>query len=174
MKPRSVSLHRGLCFLETKTRNMKQKEISIHRQLTVFFSDTALATRGFRPVITAKDAQQLKRAIDLNIFSKTKFEQIILYFLADKSYKNLGPSIATMLSSTVLNSLQNKAINRVQFYKEIDEYVVRYLKTKKTEQTEGGAKIADLIKQLKEKLQIKTNSPRAPVKAPGEGLFTNY
>ena len=35
MKPRSVSLHRGLCFLETKTRNMKQKEISIHRQLTV-------------------------------------------------------------------------------------------------------------------------------------------
>lgn len=149
------------------------KKISAHRQLVVFFSDTALATRGFRPKITAKDARLLKNALDLNIFNQDDFEQIMLYFLADKSYRNLGPSIATMLSSTVLNSLRNKALNRAQFYKELDSYVMRLFRNKQAPQksgvkvNRGFVSMADMLQELANKMTLnKSAAPRAPVEPP--------
>lgn len=149
-----------------------EKKQSVHNQLITFFSDTALATRGFRPQITAKDAQQLKRAINLNIFSQIRFEQIILYFLADKSFRNLGPSIATMLSSTVLNSLRNKALNRNEFYKEVFLYSSRYI-SRTTFVNEPGFKgLPDMLANLSAQLSYsKANAPRAPVEKRAVGLF---
>lgn len=147
-----------------------EKEISAHRQLVDFFSDTALATRGFRPQITAKDTQNLKRVLSLGILDQSQLEQIFLYFLADRSYRNAGPSIATILSATFLNSLRNKTINRAQFYKELDGYAAQYIKRAPKKYTDGPVAIGDLIGQLAAKLSLnKANPPRAPVVPRGGG-----
>lgn len=152
---------------------MKQiKEPSMHKKLITFFSDTTLAVRGFRPAISPKDAQNLKRVIDLDIISQTRFEQLMLYFIADKNYRNLGPSIATMLSATVLNSLRDRAINRNQFYKELEEYTTRYLNNQQSKRQEldddaihEPVSISSIIGKLLSKLSFVTgNQPRAPVK----------
>jgi len=132
------------------------KEKTTHRKLIEFFSNTTLKTRGFRPRISPKDAKQLKNILDANIMQQTQIEKMILYFLADKSYKNLGPSIATIMSSTVLNSLINKMRNREQFYKELDEYVTRYFSSSiQIIQKEQTVDIASQLEALKLKLSIK-------------------
>lgn len=144
-----------------------------HKQLVTFFSDTALATRGFRPTITAKDAQQLKRVMDLGILDQSRMEQLMLYFLADRNYKNLGPSLATIFSGTILNSLRNAALNREKFYKELDGYAMRYLvrkapSEKRTstdpEEPRGAVSMADLLQKLASQMTLnKSAAPRAPV-----------
>lgn len=123
--PIAPSAVRGFVFL--RKQNMS-KEISMHKQLIGFFSDVALRARGFRPMIAPRDAAQLQRVLKLNILDQSHWEQIILYYLADRSFKNLSPSIATMLSSTVINGLRNKMLNREQFYKELDTYQIRHVK----------------------------------------------
>ena len=133
-----------------------EKEKTTHRKLIEFFSDTALSTKGFRPMITERDAIRLKKVMDLKIFNESRMQQMMLYFLADKNFKNLGPSIATMLSATILNAIRNKAINRATFYKELDEYTSRYIhktvlpKDKKVdiEENTGAVSMADLLKDL--------------------------
>lgn len=143
-----------------------KKTIKPHKQLVTFFSDTAIATRGFRPAITPKDAQNLKRVLDLNILDQAQIEQLMLYFLADKNYKNLGPSLATIFSGTILNSLRNAAINRTKYYKELDEYAARYLRTRpKLVHTDGPTSIGDLIGRLASQMTLdRSNAPRAPVR----------
>lgn len=151
-----------------------------HNQTIKFFSDTTLKVRGFRPLITEKDAGRLKTVLKMNILSQEKVEQLILYFLADKNYKNLGPSLATLLSSTILNSLRDRTINRSQFYKELEAYSQRYLniKSKQTNANNTEEKkpesMANLIQQVIEKMKIQTsNLPRAPVVRVRQGsLFT--
>lgn len=108
--------------------NEIKKPKSVHKQLVEFFSDTCLATRGFRPKFSVADMGRLKKVLEENIIDQTHFEQIILFYLADKSFKNLSPSLATMLSANVLNGLRNKALNREQFYKEIELYATRYIR----------------------------------------------
>lgn len=156
---------------------MEPKKLSIHKQLVTFFSDTALKTRGFRPHIAPKDAQQLQRVMKLGIFDQSRMEQIMLYFLADKNYKNLGPSLATMFSGTILNSLRNAALNREKFYKELDGYAMRYLvrgapTTKRVAYDPednpgtGPVSMADLLAKLATQMTLnKSAAPRAPVVA---------
>lgn len=103
------------------------KRKTVHGKLVDFFSDTCLATRGFRPKFSVADMGRLKRALSEDIFDQSHWEQVILYFLADRNFKNLSPSLATMLSATILNGLRNAALNREKFYKEIDEYTQRYI-----------------------------------------------
>lgn len=132
-----------------------KKTISVHRQLVDFFSDMALTTRGFRPKITVIDTAHLKKTLELKYFDQIRMEQIMLYFLADRSYKNLGPSIKTVLSSTVLNSLRNKLINREQFFKELDGYAQRYLRR---ERKPNPTKVSmeSMLKELCSKMTIKS------------------
>ncbi len=133
-----------------------KKSKSEHRQLIEFFSDTALKARGFRPKISPKDARQLKNILETKIMKQTDFEKVILYFLADRSYKNLGPSIATIMSSTVLNSLINKMKNRVQFYKELEGYATQYFNSGLRVVVSGQmVDIAAQLEALKNKLSIK-------------------
>lgn len=146
---------------------------SVHNQLLTFFSDTALATRGFRPTITAKDAQQLKRVMALNIFNQSRMEQLMLYYLADRNYKNLAPSMATMFSGTILNSLRNAVLNREKFYKELEGYASRYIKLGKQEprceiESARPTSMAYLIEQLANKMSLnKSAQPRAPMRKVG-------
>jgi hypothetical protein len=164
------------------------KEISMHRQLIDFFSDVTLRARGFRPAIAPRDAGQLKRALNLEILTHSQWEQIMLYFLADRSFKNLSPSIATMLSSTVINGLRNKMLNREQFYKELDMYQYRHVKqenakhadlpvAEKTMKKSGMVSISDRLEELQKKLAFAlpkkppgkmATRPRAPAQV---GLF---
>lgn len=132
----------------------EKKELSTHRQLVIFFSDMALATRGFRPKITEKDASNLKKTLDIKYIDQTRLEQIMLYFLADRSFRNLGPSIATMLSATVINALRNKLVNRHQFYKELDQYADRYMKRERKPHPTQVPMDA-MLKELYEKLSVK-------------------
>jgi hypothetical protein len=137
-------------------RENKKKEKSEHRQLIEYFSDMTVKTRGFRPRISPKDARQLKNVLEFEILDQTQLEKIMLYFLADRSYANLGPSIATIMSSTVLNSLINKMKNRAQFYKELEEYATRYFGNGRGVIVSGQmVDIASQLEQLKEKLKIK-------------------
>lgn len=142
---------------------------SEHRQLVEFFSDTALVARGFRPTISPQDAVKLKKALSKNILDHSHWEQIMLYFLADRSFKNLSPTIYTMLSSTVLNGLRNKALNREQFFKELETYREVYVNRRegthsvkstyhshvveeKKQEPRGMVSIADKLKQLQERM----------------------
>lgn len=153
-------------------------QISVHRQIIDFFSDTALATRGFRPKISPADARRLKDVLNEDILTHAQLEQIILFFLADRRFRNLGPSIATILSSTVLNGLRNQVINGEQFYKELESYRERYLTKRKVDkQTEkrGPVLLADRLKELSERMaSLKTKLKSAPAKksrAGPVGLF---
>ena len=125
------------------------KEKSKHRQLVEYFYEVSKSARGFKPIVTAKDAGQLKRILELEILSVNEIEMLMLYFLADVSYRNLGPSIATMMSSTVLNSLINKLRNRAKFYRELEGYM-RHLPKKQGFKVSKDIdkKINDLISKL--------------------------
>lgn len=131
-----------------------KKIISVHRQLVDFFSDMAQQTRGFRPKITVVDTANLKKVTELPNFSQVRMEQIMLYFLADRSYRNLGPSIATMLSATVINSLKNKLLNRAQFYKELEQHADRYLKRER-KQHPGETSMQAMLQQLYQKFNYR-------------------
>lgn len=135
-----------------------KKEVAPFRLAIDFFSDTALKTRGFRPQITNADIGRLKAVSKAKILTLSKIEQLMLYFLADPSYRNLGPSIATMLSATVLNSLHNKLLNRAQFHKELDGYVMRVWQKPIAGQRVNDKEVVELkaaIEALKTKFTIK-------------------
>lgn len=181
--PRNLSVHfhvAGVLFLSDGFRRTMSKEISMHRRLIDFFSDVSLNARGFRPAISPRDAAQLKRALNLEILDHSHWEQVMLYFLADRSFKNLSPSIATMLSSTVINGLRNKMLNREQFYKELETYSARHLRKveeKPHTHTVGMVSISDRLQELSKKLSFtlpkkppdkKATRPRAPAQV---GLF---
>ena len=134
---------------------MNEIEKTVHRQLIEYWHDTTVKTRGFKPRISPKDAKQLKNVLDLKIFGQIELEKIMLYFLADPSYKNLGPSIATLLSSTVLNSLINKTKNRTQFYKELNGYADQYFaggKVLNSHKVDMVVRLEQLRKELTTKL----------------------
>jgi hypothetical protein len=154
--------------------NKKQeKEKTIHRQLVEFWSNTALKTHGIRPTISGKDAKNLQVILKAGFISQTNMEQIMLYFLASPSYRNVSPTISSMLHPTFLNSLRSKAVNRAQFHKELDQYVDRYLRNEPQEvrqqyyadnddEAKAPVSFADLIEKLKSKLTA-SNQPRAPM-----------
>lgn len=121
----------------------------------MFFSDTTLKTRRFRPKISPADARRLKDVLSEGILSQSQFEQVILYFLADKKFRNLSPSIATMLSSTVLNGLINCLMNRAQFYKELDGHRAMFLTERKETNIEGIDTLSEKLKKLREKMSVK-------------------
>jgi hypothetical protein len=157
------------------------KQKSVHHQLVEFFSDTALRARGFRPKITPADAMRLKQVLKEDILDQSHWEQVILFFLADRNYKKLSPSIATMLSSTILNGLRNQALNGEQFYKELEMYRYRYVKQEEgkheeIQPKEQGMKpvqgmLAEKLKALSEKMAMRPKwKPKAvPAKAPRAG-----
>lgn len=138
----------------------EKKVKSNHRQLIEFYHDMTLRVRGFKPRISPKDAKQLKNILELNILSKEELEKLILYFIADPSYNNLGPSMATMFSSTVINSLINKLKNRTQFYKELEQYASRYIpppvgmKHRKVIVSGQNVDIGSKVNELRKKLSI--------------------
>lgn len=143
----------------------------MHKQLVTFFSDTALSARGFRPKISPADVKRLQYVIRENILTQTQFEQIMLFFLADKRYRNLGPSIATMLSSTILNSLRNHAMNRETFYRELELYRAKYLQKNVPDEKGNTFDLAERIKKLSEKMSVLKSRTVSEKKTGEVGLF---
>lgn len=143
--------------MRMKQETKKTMSVSTHKQLVTFFSDTALKARGFRPSISPSDAKRLQYVVQENILSQTQIEQLMLFFLADRNYKNLGPSIATMLSSTILNSLRNRVLNSEKFYQELEVYRARYIndRTENIQESRSGAfALSERLKKLSEKMSV--------------------
>lgn len=109
---------------ETKVYASGSKEPSAHSQFIKFFDENCRKTRGIKPIITGKDARNLKRVLDLGMVNGNELEQIALYFLSDRYYKKFAPSISTFLSAGILNGLADSLKNRPTFWKEMDEYMV--------------------------------------------------
>ncbi len=76
-------------------------------------------------------------------------------FLPTEVTKNLGPSIATIMSSTVINSLINKMRNRAQFYKELEVHAGHYFGNGPPAIVSGQmVDIASKLEALKKKLTL--------------------
>lgn len=140
----------------------ERKAKSDHRELIEFFHDMTLKARGFKPRIGPKDAKQLKNILELGILDREEIEKLMLYFLADKGYRNLGPSLATMFSSTVLNSLVNKLKNRNEFYKELEGHASKHLapvrdKRQRSLNTRREVDIGAKVEALRKKLSMTNN-----------------
>lgn len=97
-----------------------------HSIFMAFWDRTVLATRGFKPKITAADGMNLKRVLDLGV-DESLLEQIALYYLAHHTFRTFSPSISTLLSAGILNGLLNRSKNDPEFRKDLDSYVERFI-----------------------------------------------
>jgi hypothetical protein len=128
-----------------------KKTDNYHKQFIDFWHEIVQKTRGIKPIITAKDAQNLKRIISMDILSQSQMEQLAVYFLAHYSFKKFSPSIATFLSSGILNGLLDRAKNDENFWKELDELTTRYIKQK---EITIPKEMVEKLNQLKQKLSM--------------------
>jgi hypothetical protein len=128
------------------------KQYKPHKQFIDFWYETCQRTRGVKPIITGRDAKNFKRVIDAGILSIEQIEQIATYFLAHPIFRKFSPSIATFLSAGILNGLMNQMKNNPNFWKEIDDFSVRYIKQPKEKVIPSD--LAQKLNQLKAKLAM--------------------
>ncbi|GIW70343.1 MAG: hypothetical protein KatS3mg101_1090 [Patescibacteria group bacterium] len=129
----------------------KNKTYKPHKQFIDFWYETTQRTRGIKPVITGKDAKNLKIVLDMCILSQSQLEQLAVYFLAHPTFRQFSPSIATFLSAGILNGLMNRMNNSDGFWRELDEFTVKYIRQPKTSFDERVAmveRLAELKKHL--------------------------
>lgn len=142
------------------------KPKSLHwRLLNEYWYPICQRARGVKkPVVTKQDAKNLKRVIDLGIYSEHEHEMHILIFLAHSDFKKFAPSISTAYSSGILNGIQNRMKNDPRFWQELDNLAQIYLR--KPVQTETVIMVEKLAR-LKEALVRKTNllTPQARTEA---------
>jgi len=142
-----------------KEEEQKKKPHKEHNQFIQFWHETTQRTRGIKPIITGKDARNLKRVLDMEILSQNQLEQLAIYFLAHPSFRKFSPSIATFLSAGIINGLMNRAKNDPEFWHEIDIFATRYIRepVKKTEPNELVERLAKLKTELfKSQLSFQT------------------
>jgi len=135
---------------EKKEEKQKKKPHKEHNQFIQFWHETTQRTRGIKPIITGKDARNLKRVLDMEILSQNQLEQLAIYFLAHPSFRKFSPSIATFLSAGIINGLMNRAQNDSEFWREIDIFAARYIRepVKKIESNELVERLAKLKTEL--------------------------
>ncbi len=100
------------------------KSPSAHRIFIDFWFAEVQKARGIKPIITGMDGKNLQRILKAGISSVT-LEQLAVYFLNHRSFKEFAPSISTFLSAGVLNGIQNRMQNREEFWKELDGFTQR-------------------------------------------------
>jgi predicted transcriptional regulator len=147
------SLKENVKAKQKQQKQVKTTQPSPHRQFVDFFYETVKKTRGIKPIITAKDARNLKRILDLAIIDQTTLEQLAVYFLAHPDFRNFAPTISTFLSQGILNGLQNRMQNDPNFWQEVSEFTSTYLR--KPNQTDA-AEIFKQVAKLKAHLFQKT------------------
>ena len=146
--------------LDTQKKG-KQREIKVfadgksaHSKFIKFFGEMTERIRGIKPKITGTDCRNLKGVLDLEIVSETELEQVALYFLSDRYYKKFAPSIAVFLSAGILNGLMDALENRPTFWKELNDYMVRYTNCQVTKSDDLAVRFAKM-KEMKEDIIIK-------------------
>lgn len=128
----------------------QQKTRKPHSQFVEFWHETCYRARGVKPVITGKDARNLKRVLDMKILSQSQLEQLAVYFLAHPTFRKFSPSIATFLSSGILNGLMNRSRNDGNFWKELDMFASSYVKEpEKSEKSVKSVK-SEMVERLAE------------------------
>lgn len=131
---------------------------SLHAQFVDFWHETTKTARGIKPLITGKDARNLKRVLNLAILTSAELEQLAVYFLASPHFLTFSPSLSVFLSAGILNGLQNRMKNSPDFWRELDGYASRYLR--KPAQTSPAPELAAKVEALKRKLFSMPFSPR--------------
>lgn len=107
--------------IKDKTNNINicdQK--SPHKKFIEFFYRETQRIRGIKPIITGKDAKNLKRIIDLGVVSIEDLEKMAVYFLMN--LKKFAPSISIFLSAGIFNGLMDKLRNDPEFWHSIENY----------------------------------------------------
>ncbi len=108
----------------TKENMRPAKAPTAHRQFIIFWNDEVQRARGIKPIITGRDARNLKRILDFGI-SRQTLEQSAVYFLRDYGFRKFAPSISTFLSAGILNGLLDQMKNRADFWKKLDDYAAK-------------------------------------------------
>jgi biotin operon repressor len=129
----------------------EEKQHKAHKQFIEFWYETTQKTRRIKPIITGKDARNLKRVLDLGILRQYELEQLALYFLAHYSFQKFSPSIATFLSAGIINGLMDRMQNNQEFWRELDEFTIRYLQKPKTSFDEKVVMV-ERLQELKKQL----------------------
>lgn len=106
-----------------------QKQKSPHTQFVQFWYDTVKSARGITYIKGIADMRNLKRVLDTGVIDEPTLEKLALFFLADYGFKKMSPTIAVFLSGGVLTGLQNTMRNNPDFWKTLDGYGQRYLKS---------------------------------------------
>ncbi|MCP6719713.1 MAG: replication protein [Patescibacteria group bacterium] len=141
--------------IASKSKNLKENKRSLHSQFIEFWHETTQRARGIKPVITGKDARNLKRVLDMGILNQYRLEQLAAYFLAHPTFRKFSPSIATFLSAGILNGLMNRMENDPNFWKELEVFAMRHLKPPsfgKTFTEENPSEMIERLARLKAKL----------------------
>lgn len=124
------------------------KTYSDHALFVRFFYESAKATRGVKPKITAPDGKMLKRILEVEGIPRDTLEQAAVFFLTDRDFRQFSPTIKTLLSNGVITGILNRMQNQPDFWKKLDSYAShRGIRTA----LEGDpAKIAQTTKNLVE------------------------
>jgi len=135
------------------------KGLSAHTQFIRFFHDTSNKTRGVKPIVTGKDARNLKRVLDMKLLTESEMEQLALYYLANRYYKKFPPAISTFLSAGILNGLINDLKNKEEFWKEVDGYTTQYMQGRETtfKINDDPRRLSEKLAELKAKLMAQKN-----------------
>lgn len=127
-----------------------KKEQSPHKQFIEFWHDTVKQTRGIKPLFSPADGKNLKRTLELNLLNDTQLRQLAIYFLAHGSFKTFNPSISVFLSAGILNGLMNRMQNDPNFWRELDDYSIHYLR----QPSKNNHALVGRLAELKAKLFV--------------------
>jgi hypothetical protein len=130
------------------------KEHKTHKKFIDFWHKNCQKLRGVKPIITGKDAKNLKRILDMGILSEDELEQMAIYFLGHYSFKNFAPSISAFLSAGIINGLFNRMKNDENFWKDLDYLTNKCLERKETLTSQ---EITEKLNQLKQSLSMSFN-----------------
>lgn len=113
-------------------KEKKKKEVDPKKEdfkaLIKFWHDHVPMTRGIeKPEYSKQDYGGLKALIARTPLKREDTEKIMLFFLADRRYKRLGPSLATFCSKGIQTSLINDFKNDQHFFKNLYDYADRYM-----------------------------------------------
>lgn len=138
---------------EVQTPEIKKAD-STHHKLVQFFHVICQRTRGVKPLWSAKDTARLKKVIETGILNEDQIEELILYFLAAPQYRKFSPSMATFLSSSILNGLMNAMQNDRKFWKDLEGYMDRFTRDGRDVVPIEANSIQAMMKGLGEKMSV--------------------
>lgn len=135
---------------EKKGEPDPQKEL--YKRLLDFWHVHVQKTRGLKPEYSDKDRGSLKSLLKRTPLKEEDTQKIMLFFLADPSYRKLGPSLSTFCSKGVQTSLINDFKNNPHFFKKLYEYADRYMQAYKPPTEQEHKDFSGRLIQLRELL----------------------